>query len=117
MTDFDLIEERLRDVDVISVTGYVDFDVSPQLKDCIVSRIEAGSRHLVIDLSQAGFIDSTAIGVLVGALKRIREHGGSLAVVCPDPLIRGLFEIIGLDEVIDLAGSRDDALAYFALPA
>jgi anti-sigma B factor antagonist len=117
MNDFDLIEERLGSVDVIAITGYVDFDVSPRLKDCIVSRIEGGCRRLVIDLSAAGFIDSTAIGVLVGAHKRILEHGGSLAVVCSDPLIRGLFETIGLDEVIDLPRSRDAALASVALTA
>lgn len=117
MKDFDLIEERLRGVDVIAITGYVDFDVSPQLKRCIVSRIERGGRRLVIDLSDAGFIDSTAIGVLVGAQKRIRDHGGSLVVVCSDPLVRGLFETIGLDEVIDLRASRDDAVASFALTA
>jgi anti-sigma B factor antagonist len=116
--NFDLSEERLPGgVDVIAVTGYVDFDVSPRLKDCMVSRIETGARRLVIDLTDAGFIDSTAIGVLVGAHKRMLDRGGSFAVVCPDPIIRGLFETIGLDEVIDLPSSRDEAIASLALTA
>lgn len=116
--NFDVSEERLPGgVDVIAVTGYVDFDVSPRLKDCMVSRIEAGARRLVIDLTDAGFIDSTAIGVLVGAHKRMLDRGGSLAVVCPDLIIRGLFETIGLDEVIDLPSSREEALASLALTA
>jgi anti-sigma B factor antagonist len=105
------------DVCVIRVGGYVDFDVAPQLKKCIVHRIEEGDRRIVVDLSDAGFIDSTAIGVLVGALKRLREAGGSLAVVCANDNVRGIFEIVGLENVIPLHSSRDDALAAVAQAA
>lgn len=105
------------DVHVIRLGGYVDFDVAPQLKKRVVQRIEAGARLLVIDLSDAGFIDSTAIGVLVGALKRLREAGGSLAVVCTSENVRGIFEIVGLENVIPLHASREDALAALLTPA
>ncbi len=99
---------------MIRVGGYVDFDVAPQLKKCILRRIDDGERFLVVDLSDAGFIDSTAIGVLVGALKRLDEAGGSLAVVCTNENVRGIFEIVGLEAVIPLHRSVDDALAAFA---
>ena len=99
------------DVHVIRVGGYVDFDVAPQLKKCIVHRIESGDRQLVVDLSDAGFIDSTAIGVLVGALKRLHEVGGSLAVVCASDNVRGIFDIVGLQNVIPLHSSRENAFA------
>jgi anti-sigma B factor antagonist len=102
---------------VIRVGGYVDFAVSPQLKSCLVRRIEAGDRMIVVELPDAGFIDSTAIGVLVGALKRLREVGGSLAVVCDNDNVRSIFEIVGLEKVVPLYSSRDDALAAFAQAA
>jgi anti-sigma B factor antagonist len=102
------------EIHVIRVGGYVDFDVAPQLKRCIVHRIDAGDRLIVIDLSDVGFIDSTAIGVLVGALKRLREAGGLLAVVCTNDNVRGIFEIVGLENVIPLHGSREDALVALA---
>lgn len=104
------------DVHVIRIGGYVDFDVAPQLKKRVVQRIEAGDRLLVIDLSDAGFIDSTAIGVLVGALKRLRDAGGSLAVVCANDNVRGIFEIVGLENVIPLYSSCEDALAALLAP-
>lgn len=102
------------DVHVIEVAGYVDFDVAPQLKKFIVGRIEQGDRRLVVDLSTAGFIDSTAIGVLVGALKRMRTAGGSLVVVCSDNNVFSTFEIVGLEHVIPLYRSREDALSALA---
>jgi anti-sigma B factor antagonist len=102
------------EVRVIRVGGYVDFDVAPQLKKFIVNRIDAGDRRIVIDMSDVGFIDSTAIGVLVGTLKRLREVGGFLAVACANDNVRGIFEIVGLENVIPLHGSREHALAAVA---
>src|SRR4051794_8840543 len=102
---------------VISVGGYVDFDAAPALKRFIVECIDEGGRRLVIDLSEAGFIDSTGIGVLVGALKRLQELDGSLAVVCPDQDMRGIFEVVGLESVIALHASRNDAVDSLAQAA
>jgi anti-sigma B factor antagonist len=104
-------------VHIIRIGGYVDFDVAPQLKKRVVQRIEMGVRLIVIDLSDAGFIDSTAIGVLVGALKRLREAGGSLAVICANENIRGIFEIVGLESVIPLHRTREEALSSLLAPA
>ena len=98
----------------IRVGGYLDFDVAPQFKKCVVRRIEEGDRLVVIDLSDVGFIDSTAIGVLVGALKRLKEVGGSLGVVCANDNVRNIFEMVGLENVIPLYHSRDDAVAALA---
>jgi anti-sigma B factor antagonist len=104
-------------VHVLVVSGSIDFDAAPRLKSSIRSRLDEGGRHMVIDLSEADFIDSTAIGVLVATLKRLREEGGSLAVVCERANVRNIFEIVGLDDVIPLHRSRDDALRALAQPA
>lgn len=112
---FEVNEEVLgEDVRVFRVTGDVDFDVAPQLKKRIVSRVEAGDRQLIIDLSGVGFIDSTAIGVLVASLKRLREAGGSLLVVCDNEDVRSIFETVGLESVIPLHRSHEDAFAALA---
>lgn len=105
------------DVAVVSVTGYLDFDAAPALKQRLVESIEGGCDRLIVDLAETGFIDSTAIGVVVGALKRMEESGGSLVVVCANENVRSIFELVGLDEVINLYSSRDDALSAFARAA
>lgn len=113
--DFQITEDMTGDgVRIFRVAGDVDFGVAPQLKHQLISRIDGGDRQVVVDLSAAGFVDSTAIGVLVGALKRLHESGGSLAVVCDNENIRSIFETVGLENVITLHRSDEDALADLA---
>ncbi|HWE09224.1 MAG TPA: STAS domain-containing protein [Solirubrobacteraceae bacterium] len=105
------------DVRVLRVAGDVDFDVAPQFKRRISGLIEAGDRQLVVDLSAVEFIDSTAIGVLVGAIRRMRAAGGSLVVVCDNEDVQAIFEAVGLENVIPLHHSHQDAFAALAVTA
>lgn len=102
---------------VIAVGGEVDYAASPRLRESIREQIDAGHRHLVLDLSEATFIDSTAIGVLAGAAGRLREAGdGSLSLVCGQenrPVLR-IFDITGIASLIGVHGSRDEALSAVA---
>jgi anti-sigma B factor antagonist len=101
-------------VHVIRVSGDVNFGAAPELKKWILDRVQAGDRRLIVDLCAASFIDSTAIGVLVGALKRLQDAGGTLAVVCATANVRTTFEVVGIEHVITMYSSSDDALAAFA---
>jgi anti-sigma B factor antagonist len=105
------------DLAVLVAGGELDYAASPQLKERLDESIDSGVRRLVLDLSMATFIDSTAIGVLVGAVMRLREAGnGSLTVVCADENRRVLriFEIAGVDSLIALHRSREEALSELA---
>ena len=104
------------DLAVLAIGGELDYEVSPQLRVRLVRAIEAGRRRLVLDLSDVTFIDSTAIGVLAGAIARLDEAGGgSLAVVCTHEKVLQIFEITGLDSVITLHRSRDEAVSVLSL--
>src|SRR5215211_2748254 len=96
---------------VVSVAGEVDLYSAPELKMQILNAIEAGKNHIVVDLAQTTFIDSTTLGVLVGARKRLREQDGALAVVCPDNDKLALFEMTGLDRVFEIYDDRNAAVA------
>ena len=96
---------------VVGVEGDVDLYSAPELKSHVLTAIDAGKTRLVVDLSKASFIDSTTLGVLVGARKRLREREGAIAVVCPDKDKLGLFEMTGLDRVFSIHPDRDGALA------
>ena len=69
---------------VVDVAGEVDLYSAPELKEHVLAAIDAGKTRIVVDLSRTTFIDSTTLGVLVGARKRLREYDGALAVVCAD---------------------------------
>ena len=72
--------------------------------------IDEGATRVVVDLAKVTFIDSTALGVVVGGVKGVRAHGGSLDMVCDDENIRRIFEITGLDRILGMYRSRQEAL-------
>jgi anti-sigma B factor antagonist len=103
------------DVAVLAMGGEIDYEASPQLKERIAEHLKADKR-LVLDLSWATFIDSTAIGVLTGAVTRLREAGGEpLAVVCAHERVLQILEITGLDSMVTLYRSCDEALSALAM--
>jgi anti-sigma B factor antagonist len=110
--DFDIATERTSDgVFVIALSGEVDLYTAPEFKQQLIEAVDEGAKHVVIDLSETTFIDSTTLGVLVGGVRRLREHDGDLSLVCSDRNITKIFEITGLDRVFSIAPSRDEALA------
>ena len=95
---------------VIAARGEIDLFTAPELKQVITEAIECGERRMAIDLSEVSFLDSTALGVLIGAVKRLRSRGGALAVVNTDASIAKTFEITGLDQIFTIVPDRAEAL-------
>ena len=101
---------------LVELEGQVDLHTAPQLKEQLLAAIDEGAVNLVVDLSLTTFIDSMTLGVLLGAVKRLRPRGGRLRIVCTDPSIRKIFEITLLDRVFSLYSTRAEALERL-LPA
>lgn len=97
---------------VVVAGGEIDAHTAPRLRERIHEVLaEPGIDHLVIDLSNATFLDSSALGVLVGALKRMREVDGRFDIVLPTSPLRRIFEITALDRVLALHETRAEALS------
>jgi anti-sigma B factor antagonist len=103
--DFRIEEREGGNVPVVAVGGEIDVATAPQLRECLHRIVAQGNATVVVDLLDVTFLDSTALGVLVGALKRCRELGGDLHVVVTDPRIMKIFEITGLTKVFPIADS------------
>lgn len=109
--DFALSEERLPSgAHVVAVAGEVDIFTAPDLKRTIALAIEDGVNRLVVDLTQTRFLDSTALGVLIGAVKRLRPLDGRMAIVNTEPSTAKTFQITGLDRIFTIVPTRADAL-------
>jgi anti-sigma B factor antagonist len=116
--NFNIQDEEIdSETHVIQLGGEVDLYTAPEFKERLVELIENGKTKIVVDLSEATFIDSTTLGVLVGGVKRLRPAGGSLALVCSDQNITKIFEITGLDRVFPIHETRDQALSSVATGA
>jgi len=100
--ELSLSTRSLADHTVLEVGGEVDVYTAPRLRERLVELVEGGARSVIIDLSRVEFLDSTGLGVLVGALKRLRAAGGSLGLVCGQERLLKIFRITALDRVFSL---------------
>ena len=96
---------------VVAVGGEIDVYTAPKLRDCITDLVSAGTYDIVIDLEAVEFLDSTGLGVLVGGLKKVRAHDGSLDLVCTQERLLKIFRITGLAKVFTIHASQADALS------
>jgi anti-sigma B factor antagonist len=95
---------------VLSVRGEIDLFTAPELKQVLAESIEGGRIRIIVDLTETTFLDSTALGVLIGAVKRLRSRDGALAIVNVDDNIAKTFEITGLDQIFTIVPTRDEAV-------
>jgi anti-sigma B factor antagonist len=95
---------------VLTVSGEIDIATAPSLRERLHAILGGDNRQLVVDLDDVGFLDSTALGVLVGALKRARTEGGEVRIVSTQPRVRKVFEITRLDSAFDLFDSVEEAV-------
>ena len=97
-------------VPVVAVAGEIDVATAPALRDRLQAQVHSGASTVVVDLLQVTFLDSTALGVLVGALKHCREAGGDLRLVISEARILKVFEITGLTQVFSISPTVEQAL-------
>jgi anti-sigma B factor antagonist len=96
---------------VVALGGELDLATQGELRTLLNDLVVAGQVHLVLDLSEVTFLDSTGIGALIGTRRRVHAFQGSLALVCPGEAVMKIFTITGLEKVFDLHETLDSALA------
>lgn len=116
---FEIEDRRLagHDAHVVAVAGEIDLFTAPELKLRLSEPVDAGVGTVIADLRATTFLDSSSLGVLIGAHRRLQSRGGRMVVVCDNPAIRRTFEITGLDRVLTIVASPDDAVDSGAVGA
>jgi anti-sigma B factor antagonist len=104
---------------VLAVVGEIDLATAPRVRQAVIDALAtAGSSpSVVLDLGSVDFIDSSGLGVVLGALKRVRSADGRLRVIVREPQVRRVFELTDLDRILALASSLDEALSMDAATA
>lgn len=98
------------DCAVLRIGGEVDVYTAPQLRERVIQLLANGVRHIIADLREVDFLDSTGLGALVGSLRRLREQDGSLRLVTADRILT-IFRLTGLVHVFALHSSFVEAIA------
>lgn len=97
-------------LDILDVGGEIDVYSAPNLREALIDLVGDGKYQIVVNMEQVDFLDSTGLGVLVGGLKRVRAHEGSLGLVCDKERILKIFRITGLTKVFAIYSTVDEAV-------
>jgi len=91
---------------VVAARGEIDLYTAPELERALSGPAKKGARQLVVDLSGASFVDSTALHLLLRAARQVEEEEeGEMIVVVPDRNVRKVFEITGFDRLFSVVSS------------
>lgn len=109
--DLKLDHHNKNGIEVVDVEGEIDVYTAPRLRELLIDLVNQNSYQLVVNMEKVEFLDSTGLGVLVGGLKRVRAHDGSLDLVCTQERILKIFRITGLTKVFGIHDTVDEAIA------
>ncbi len=96
--------------EIVDVEGEIDVYTAPRLRELLIELVNKGHFRLIVNMERVEFLDSTGLGVLVGGLKRVRAHDGSLDLVCTQERILKIFRITGLTKVFGIHDTVEEAI-------
>lgn len=108
--DLNLKHHNQDGIEIVDVEGEIDVYTAPRLRELLIELVNEGHHQLIVNMEKVEFLDSTGLGVLVGGLKRVRAHDGSLDLVCNQERILKIFRITGLTKVFGIHGTVDEAV-------
>lgn len=101
---------------VVTAVGDIDLATAPQLRACLSAAIDADAQALVIDVTGVGFLDSTGIGVLIGAWNRLGSRPDAITLVGASPLVRRVLQLTAIDRIFTLRDRLPEAVGVVTKP-
>jgi stage II sporulation protein AA (anti-sigma F factor antagonist) len=100
------------DVLCIRLEGELDHHTAEELRTQVTNMVEKnGIHHIVLNMEQLSFMDSSGLGVILGRYKHIKSLGGEMVVCAISPAVKRLFEMSGLFKIVRLEADEERALA------
>jgi anti-anti-sigma factor len=106
--------QTLSGVTLVAVSGSIDASTAEEFDRSLAAQLESGPPRLVVDLGAVDYMGSVGLRALVAALQRCRKEGGDLRLAAPQPGIVRVMSMSGMDEVLAVFPTADDALASYA---
>lgn len=102
----DVVDEKAKSV--VHLSGEVDVYTATKLKDNLLPLTYEKDHLVEVDLESITYMDSTGLGIFISALKSTNEHDSKLKLVNIQDRVLRLFNITGLDEIMDIEGIRGE---------
>jgi anti-anti-sigma factor len=111
----DFIKEEHNDIliEIVNITR-ATLKESLEFKQILMDDIELGWKKIIIDLSECEFIDSSFLGALVVALKRLTMAGGDIKLIGFHPIVQSMFDLTRMSKVFQAFPTREEALSHFS---
>jgi anti-sigma B factor antagonist len=97
-------------VTIVEVSGEVDLYTAPRLEEALAKASGRTPPLVIVNLGRATYLDSTALRVLTAVFKRVRERQGEMVIAEAQPKIAKLFTLTGLDQILPLCPTEQEAL-------
>ncbi len=101
---------RLDDAIIVVVAGELTLREAPEFHGALLELCEESPKHLVVELSEVSFIDSSGVGTLTDVFRKLNKRGGRLALVGLRKMVRSVFEITRLDQFLAIFDTEEEAL-------
>lgn len=110
MMNLSIRNEDKEGFSILFLEGEIDAYTAPKLREALIPLAERPGQHITVDLSEVGYIDSTGLGIFIGALKATHSHNGTLKLTGMSERVQRLFTITGLDEVIAIEKVEEEEM-------
>jgi len=111
------ISSRVRETEglpVIDVSGEVDIYTTPQFKEAVTEILQQGHIHIIINLTDVSYMDSSGFGTLLSATKRLRPQNGGIFLVGCNEAVSRMLDITRLNTIFTVVHTEEEAVAAVA---
>ena len=106
-----ITERTEENIPVVSITGDIDLETSPQLREFLKPKSSKKTTLLVLDFSGVSYIDSSGLATLIEYFQAVQGFKGKLALASLSPRVKNVFEIVRLEQIFSLHPDVPSALA------
>jgi len=106
----DIVKTELQGFIVVSISGEVDLNSSPQVRKVFDEFIDKKVTKIIIDFKKVSYIDSSGLATLIEMMQRMKKNQGTMSLINMSDKIRNLFEITKLDKLFKIYRTQDEAL-------
>lgn len=114
MKECQIRQEARGNIDIVHLDGAMDTYSFPRLEAALNALRTSQRNRIILECSRLEFINSAALGALIGHARRAREQGGDLKLTALTPKIAGIVELLGFDRILQTFGDEEQAVADFA---
>ncbi|WP_078429412.1 STAS domain-containing protein [Alkalihalobacterium alkalinitrilicum] len=100
--NLEIRQETKGNMHLLRLSGEVDAFTAPKLREVLIPLTEESGMKIIVDLADVDYIDSTGLGIFIGALKSTHNYESHIQLQGLSSRLQRLFKITGLDEVIDI---------------